>query len=80
MRALKSSLTNTILVLFIIPNDILTPPPVCTKRMLRIAPQHHAALRSAIFARKAGEGIAIHDRLAAAAALSPSSAGGLLGW
>mmetsp|Transcript_1503 Transcript_1503/g.2267 ORF Transcript_1503/g.2267 Transcript_1503/m.2267 type:complete len:253 (+) Transcript_1503:497-1255(+) len=70
MRTLESALANTILMLFVIPHDILTFPPIRTKRMLRCAFQHHAALRRSVFAREAREGISIHDCLAAATALS----------
>lgn len=69
MRPLKSTLANTILVLLIISNNILTFSPIRTKRVLRFASQCHTALRSAKFTIQPGEGIAIHDRLAAATAL-----------
>eukprot|EP00584_Thalassiosira_punctigera_P004486 CAMPEP_0172537682 /NCGR_PEP_ID=MMETSP1067-20121228/9247_1 /TAXON_ID=265564 ORGANISM="Thalassiosira punctigera, Strain Tpunct2005C2" /NCGR_SAMPLE_ID=MMETSP1067 /ASSEMBLY_ACC=CAM_ASM_000444 /LENGTH=155 /DNA_ID=CAMNT_0013323037 /DNA_START=415 /DNA_END=882 /DNA_ORIENTATION=+ len=69
MWTLEFALANAVLVLFVVPNDILTLPAVRAERVLRLALQRHTALRRPVLARQASEGIPVNYRLAASAPL-----------
>ena len=56
-------------LLFVVAHNVLTFPPIRTKRMLRHAPQSHAALGRPILAQQSRKWIPVHHRLGTTARL-----------